>query len=142
MIVSAGDFLDSIRNRPVMGLELSGRCFDARPLQRKEKQASDARKDVSVGGTAGDSGKVFEEKGLEGAAPFLLNTLFSVSLDTLITEKAVFTSIRSEGRIDNGRVYIDPIDLQYAGGSGSGKADIDLREVPSEIGRASCRERV
>ncbi|MBU8920336.1 MAG: hypothetical protein KOO63_00600 [Bacteroidales bacterium] len=129
-IGSTGVLLDSIHNRPAVTLELNGQCFDARPFQTKEKQAVDTRKEADAGGTTGDRGASSGENSLSGAAPFLLNTHFSATLDTLITEKAVFTSIRTEGNIDNGRIHANSIDLKYAGGSGAGKADIDLRSAP------------
>ncbi|MCK4538290.1 MAG: hypothetical protein KAV42_05780 [Candidatus Krumholzibacteria bacterium] len=127
---STGDLLDSIRNRPAVSLELNGRYFDARPLQRKEKQAAEIQEEAAAGGKKESGGTSAEKNSFAGAAPFLLNTLFTCSLDTLITEKAVFTSIRAGGSVDNGRVRANSIDLQYAGGRGTGTAEIDLRESP------------
>lgn len=58
----------------------------------------------------------------------LMNTSFKAAVDSIITEKALFTSIEANGRIVRGKLDAPRVTLDYAGGRGTGSAAVDLRD--------------
>lgn len=118
---SPGAALDALEVSPDMSFSLSGRSFDARPLQKGEDRAEGA---PAPG-----------EAAAEGPSPLsnpvtllaLKKTFLSVRIDTLIAEKALVTGIDATARISNGIVSADPVSLEYAGGTGRGRVLADLR---------------
>ncbi|MBN2070056.1 MAG: hypothetical protein JW814_01260 [Candidatus Krumholzibacteriota bacterium] len=120
--------LDSAVNLPDISMRLTGRSFDLRPFTRDaaEKKKNPAAKSA-------DPKKVeTPQNALAGAAVLLLNSRIEARIDSLYSQKALFTAVDGKAGITTGRVRIDPLSLDYAGGKGAGTATINLRD-PADI---------
>jgi len=134
MIAAAGakpgakpaEIIDSVRNLPDAAVEIRGRSFDARPFERMAA----AKKAAAAGGTPAKAGasRDGENGSAAGAVLMLMNTSFKAAVDSIITEKALFTSIEAGGTIVRGKLNAPRVTLDYAGGRGTGSAAIDLRD--------------
>lgn len=129
---SLGEALDRAHNAPSIALELKGRAFDARPLQesakaKKQKEAATAEQ-KRTGAVVG-SGEVSPLYNPVSAL-FMKSTSFSVQIDSVITEKAIFTGVYTKGDIKDGRMHAAPFLLNYANGKGNGSIRADFRNPP------------
>ena len=122
------DILDSVKNIPKISLEFSGRSFDLRPFSRDAKNKKEASE-----GTAGEKDNELAEKNLLGGALlFLFDSSVDLKVDTLYTEKALLSTVSGAGGVSRGKMLIDPLTFDYAGGKGKGTASVDLRD-PEDI---------
>lgn len=130
-IESLQDLLYSIQNVPDISLDIEGRSFDTRRFQKKET-GEDPREGAKAKRGATDR-PAPDPVAQNPLVPLILkNTSFTVQLDSVITDKAVFTVVAAEGIIRDGIVKADPVTLEYAGGTGKAALDIDLRD-PSRV---------
>ncbi|MCU0638979.1 MAG: AsmA-like C-terminal region-containing protein [Candidatus Krumholzibacteria bacterium] len=135
MIAAAGakpgakpaEIIDSVRNLPDAAVEIRGRSFDARPFERMAA-AKKAAASPGAAANAGGAQKDRENDSAAGAVLILMNTSFRAAVDSIITEKALFTSIEAGGTIVRGRLDAPRVTLDYAGGRGTGSAAVDLRD--------------
>jgi hypothetical protein len=130
-IASLRDLLYSIQNVPDIALALEGRSFDSRRFQKKEKGGEIRGKGGATGGGADNpaSGPAAQNP----IVPLILkNSTFTAQLDSVITDKAVFTAVAAKGKIRDGIVKADPVTLEYAGGKGKASLDVDMRD-PSSV---------
>lgn len=121
-----GKILDSMVNTPDLVLNLKGRSFDARSFAKggavpASKPAAGAAKDV-------DKPQAPAPAGNPAALLALKKASFTAVIDSVISEKATLTDITASGRVLNGLVRMDPVRLSYAGGTGTGTVDVDLRD--------------
>jgi hypothetical protein len=121
-----GTFLDRMVNAPVVKFELSGRSFDARPYQKPLFGPSEGS--AGAAAQAAVAAPAPQTAGTGAAALILLkNTTFTAKLDSVIAREAVVTSLEAKGTIRDGRIKIDPVTFDYAGGKGSAVVSADAR---------------
>ncbi|HSG29808.1 MAG TPA: AsmA-like C-terminal region-containing protein, partial [Candidatus Krumholzibacterium sp.] len=136
--LGAGALLDKVRNTPTVSLRIKGRAFDARPFsdanKKKEPAAAAGTSRTGAGGAAGEAPP---PAGIAGI--LLLNTSFSAAIDSVITEKAIFTAAGCEGSAVRGIMKVRKLVLDYAGGKGTGSGEIDLREYPKIVSSFDIR---
>ncbi len=127
--VDLAKVIDSIRNVPDINIDLSARSFDARPFQ--ELKGAEGEKGKAPPSGAKGTGAASKESSpaLAGIVPFLKRTGFSVAVDSVITRKAVFTSLNAKGAVRDGMLNAYPVGIDFAGGKGRGKIDSNLRNV-------------
>jgi len=124
-----GPVLDGLVNSPDMTINVEGRAFDAAAFQEaSEKEKLKADKSSGGGGAPMET---------EAANPLVENsvtllmlkkTFVTVKIDSVITNGAVLTSLEAQGRISNGVLRASPVNVEYAGGKGSGRLISDMRD--------------
>ncbi|MBN1164932.1 MAG: hypothetical protein JXB45_10160 [Candidatus Krumholzibacteriota bacterium] len=125
-----GKLLDSIQNAPEISVEVNGHSFDARPLEKAAGEKNKPAGSVS-GKEQSKTGKEPQDNILvanPGTLLMLKKTAFQARIDTIITTKMVLYSCEAGGTIRDGRLNAYPVKLDYAGGKGEGKIDVDLRD--------------
>ncbi|MDD3643305.1 MAG: AsmA-like C-terminal region-containing protein, partial [Candidatus Krumholzibacteria bacterium] len=128
-----GEALERLTASPDVSLSVTGRSFNAIPLQ----EASAERKAGAAPAATGAGGP--EANPLAGNPATLLllkKTFVSVRVDSVIATGAVLTDIDARARLSDGILRADPVTMRYAGGSGSGTVKADLRDpsrIPAEI---------
>ncbi len=127
-----GQILDSVRNLPEVVIEIRGRSFDARPFERLAAAGKSAAAQGGGPRAEGNESPADAPAPGAGGVVMLMNTTFTARVDSILTEKALFTSIEADGKIVRGRLNAAPLRLDYAGGKGTGSAGIDLRD-PARI---------
>jgi hypothetical protein len=117
-----GPLLANLKNAPRISASIEGRSLDIRPFEKKGAAETEEK------GAA-------EGKPAPAAAPAnplmilaLKNTSFEAGIDSVVTTKAVFTSIEAKGVISDGILRADPVTLRYAGGAGRARLETDLRK--------------
>jgi hypothetical protein len=124
-VTDLGPYLDRMVNAPTVTVDVKGRSFDARPYEKplfpeKEEIAAPAPTAPAPVPAAG---------GGTGAVLFLKNTTFSASLDSVIAREAVITKLAARGTVRDGRIKIDPLTFDYAGGAGKAVVSTDVRNL-------------
>lgn len=112
-----GPYLDAMVNSPIIEFEIRGRSFDISPyagIEALKNKSAKERQPVQQ---------------LAAASSLLLlkNTNFTLKLDSIIAREAVLTRVEAKGTIRDGRMRIDPLSFDYAGGAGTAKVSSDLR---------------
>jgi hypothetical protein len=126
-----GTLLDGMVNAPVMKFEITGRSFDARPYQKPlfggpgKEAAALAPSQAAAESQASPP----PEAGGPAALLILKNTTFTAKLDSIIAREAVITNLEAKGAIRDGRVRVEPVAFDYAGGKGSATVSVDARKL-------------
>ncbi|MBN2184735.1 MAG: hypothetical protein JW746_05360 [Candidatus Krumholzibacteriota bacterium] len=126
-VTGFAEILDSVKNIPKISLEVSGRALDLRPFSREAEK----RKKISKSAAVKKENETAEKNLFGGALLFLFDCSAGMKVDTLYTEKALLSAVSGAGRIRRGKILIDPLSFDYAGGKGNGTASIDLRDPES-----------
>lgn len=126
--VTPAGILGAMKIVPSTDLNVEASVLDLRPFQKAEKEKKEA------GGGAIREGTDAADSPAAGLAYilFIKNANASAGIDSIITDKALFTKASAKARIEDGVAVIAPLSLEYAGGKGKGSARIDLRD-PSSI---------
>lgn len=124
-----GAFLGSLRNIPVVSIDLRGGSLDMRPF---EKAAAEKKGAEATGGDKRSPGAAPKDENPFAGNPLapvaLHNTLFTAHLDSVIATKAIVTSIEARGTIRNALLEADPVTMRYAGGAGGASLAVDMRD--------------
>lgn len=124
-----GRVLDGMKNVPVYAVELTGRSLDVRPFEKTAPGIGDQQEGAGAE-KPDETGTVVSPQPLAGNPIMLLslkNTSFTAQLDSVISSKAIFTTVHAKGTIRDGRLKADPVTLDYAGGKGRAVLNSDLR---------------
>ena len=128
-LISLDPLFKSLKIRSLVAARIEGRSFDATLFEKKDEEPGRQQQGAAPAA-------VKKEPDPLAANPFTLLALkgstFSVSLDTIRTEKAIFTKVEAQGSIVDGRLRADPVTLDYAGGTGTAVLESDL-STPGKI---------
>lgn len=127
---SLGEALDGAYNAPDISLNIMGKSFDVRPFQelsKAKKEGKDAEM-KKTGAQEVPGGISFAYN--PASAILMKSTSFFVRVDSIVTEKAVFTSLYAKGTIRDGRMSVTPLLLNYANGKGRGSFRANFRNPP------------
>ncbi|MCK4548879.1 MAG: hypothetical protein KAU49_01875, partial [Candidatus Krumholzibacteria bacterium] len=128
-----GPVLDGLVNSPDMSIYVEGRAFDAAAFEAQSDKEK-LKADKSSGGGGAPMEKASADPLVANPMTLLMlkKTFISVKIDSVISKGAVLTALDARGRISNGVLRANPVNVEYAGGKGSGRLVSDLRD-PSKI---------
>ncbi len=119
--VQLGEALDQAVNIPRVTINVDGQTLDLRPLEEAppgEAEAGKREKEPAPPSLSGHSLMPL----------FLKHTVYSASIDSVVTRRAVVTELNVRGRVREGILKTDQGWMNYAGGKGDLSLMLDLRD--------------
>jgi hypothetical protein len=125
--VNIGTFLAAIETDPEVRIHVIGRSFDARPFEAADAGDQTAPGGAREGAPAKEAPNPFA--GNPMTAVLIKSTAFTARIDSIIAAKAILTDVDGRGTITDGMLRMDPVTMQYAGGSGRAVLEVDFRDT-------------